>query len=115
MSIHINELMDYLEAHPILCYDGSSQSLMEMLHDAYATYNFTDSAEIRGKFQEMRGLLGMLSNKDQDRFFNLVCDLCIEHEELAFSQGIVVGMHLMSELWRCRKRMQGGDMPPALR
>lgn len=98
MSIHIDEVLDYLDTHPIGCHEGSVKSLMEMLHEVYTMYNSIDSEELRGKFRELRPVLEQLPRDDGNRLFSLICDLCMEHEQLAFSHGIVVGMQLMSEI-----------------
>lgn len=98
MSIHINEVLDYLDAHPIRAYQGGVDSLMEMLHEVYTMHNSIDSEEIRNMFHKLRNLLKMLPPDGVDQVFSLVCDLCIAHEILAFSHGVVVGMHLMTEV-----------------
>ena len=76
------------------------ESLLDMLYDVYATYNYMDREEIQDKFRQLRDILNHLPTETFDAFFSLVCDLCIEHEQLAFSQGIVVGMLLMTEVNR---------------
>lgn len=100
MSIHIDEILNYLDSHPICCYNGNTQSLMEMLHDAYVEYNYTDSEEIRGLFRAYDHLLEILPRSSKDQLWTLCCELCREHEVLAFSHGIAVGMYLMTEVSR---------------
>lgn len=98
MSIHINEVLDYLDAHPIRYYNGRIQSLMEMLYDVYAEYNCVESQEIQELLQAYDHLLEALPRSIKDELWTLSCNLCREHEVVAFSHGIVVGMHLMTEL-----------------
>lgn len=98
MSIHIDEVLDYLDAHPISGHNGDVESLLEMLHDAYCSYNSIDSDAIRGLFKKVDGVLEMLPSDAAEQLYSLVCDLCVEHEVLAFSHGIVVGMHFMTEV-----------------
>lgn len=98
MAIHINEVLDYLDAHPIHCYNGKIQSLMEMIYDVYAEYNYVESEEIQGLFGEYDHLLYAFPQSVKDEVWNLSCSLCREHEVLAFSHGIVVGMYLMTEI-----------------
>lgn len=98
MSIHINEVMDYLDAHPIGCYEGSVKSLMEMLHDVYVAYNSVDNEELRRLFQRFDSILKDFPADGAEELRASICDLCREHEVLAFSHGIVVGMNLMTEI-----------------
>ena len=98
MSIHINQVLDYLDFHPVCQKADNMETLMELLHDVYTQYNSIDSEEIRDLFQKMRETLGALSAEDLDTLFFLVCQLCIKHEQLAFSHGVRVGMQLMSEV-----------------
>ena len=80
--------------------ESFGQGLMEVLRDAYMTYNSVDTAEIHEKFGTLRAMLPGLSPERFDELFNLVCDLCLDHELLAFSQGVAVGMDLMTEVNR---------------
>ena len=97
MSIHINEILDYLDEHPIGCYEGGVKSLMEMLHDVYIEHNSVDSEEIHRLLQRFQDLLEQNPLDSRDALYGLVSDLCREHEVLEFSHGFVVGMYLMSE------------------
>ena len=100
MSIHIHQIEEYLDNNLIVKRAGSVESLMELLHDAYLSYNTVDSDEIREKFAYLRALLPELPGQRFDELFAVVCDLCITHEVLAFSQGVAVGMDLMTEVNR---------------
>lgn len=98
MSIHINQVLDYLDNHPVCQYADNVESLLEMLHEVYTMHNSIDSEEIREKFRQLRPVLDALSLETADTVFGIVSDLCLEHEQLAFSHGIVVGMLLMTEV-----------------
>ena len=39
MSVHINEVLSYLDAHPIHSVEVGVESLLEMLHEVYTMYN----------------------------------------------------------------------------
>lgn len=97
MSIHIHQIEEYLYNNLAVKHADSVESLMEILHDAYLSYNTVDSEEIRGKFAD---LLPEMPPQRFDELFAVVCDLCIAHEVLAFSQGVAVGMDLMTEVNR---------------
>ena len=98
MSIYINDVFDYLDTHPVSRYEGDFQSLLEMLHEVYTMYNSIDSDEMHSLFGKLRPILESLSIPQEDQLFSAVCDLCLEHEQLAFSHGILVGMLLMAEV-----------------
>ena len=98
MSIHINQVLDYLEQQRICQKSENMESLMEMLHYAYIQYNAVDSEEIRSLFARLRKIWEPASTKDTDEMFSLICELCMQHEVLAFSHGVCAGMALMSEV-----------------
>lgn len=98
MSIHTNDVFDYLDAHPVSLYEGDFQSLLEMLHYIYTTCNPVDSQKIREDIKQLEDILKPLSFEDDNVVSNLVCDLCYEHEQIAFYHGLTVGMHLMTEI-----------------
>ena len=100
MAIHIHEVLDYLDVHPIGLHEGGVKSLMEMLHDIYVDYNEIDSEELRNLSRNLHHILSDLSKDAQSTVFDTVGALCAEHEVLAFSHGIVVGMQLMTEVNR---------------
>lgn len=87
MSIHIQQVLDYLDDHPICARADSVNSLLEMLHEIYAMHNCLENEDIRKWFRSLRSWLEPLPRDTQDQFFHIVCDLCLEHEQLAFSQG----------------------------
>lgn len=98
MSIHINDVLEYLHFHPICQEADGMDTLLEMLHDIYTSHNAINSDGIRERFRAIRSLLSFLPKEDFDQLFSLVCDLCLENEVLAFSQGVCVGLRLMSEI-----------------
>ena len=69
MSVSVHEMLDYLDVHPVRNHKGDAETLLKMLLDLYSQYNIISLGE-----ESLQG------------------------EELAFAQGILVGMHLMSEL-----------------
>lgn len=70
MSIHINQVLDYLDNQRVCQQADNMESLMGLLHDAYCIHNSTDNRQLR------------------------------EYEQLAFTQGVVVGMLVMTEVNR---------------
>lgn len=98
MSIHINQVLDYLEQQRVCQKAENMESLMEMLHYAYTQYNIIDSDEIRALFGKLREIWEPATMAESDAMFSLVCELCIAHEVLAFSHGVRAGMTLMAEV-----------------
>ena len=91
MPIHINQVLDYLDTHPIVQEADSVPSLLELLHDVYAAHSGFDSRQLRES-------LPMLSGADFDAVAAQFRDLCPEQEQTAFAQGALTGMLLMSEV-----------------
>lgn len=98
MSIHRSQVLEYLDAHPISCYEGNFESLLEMLHYIYTTGNPVDREQIRGEFQRLAHILEKLPLADVDTVFRTVNDLCFAYELHAFSYGLAAGMKLMTEI-----------------
>lgn len=98
MSVHINDVLDYLEANPLRHYEGKLYPVLEMIHDAYTEQNAIDSEEIHDIFRTLDGMLENIPSSDAEELNARICDLCLQHEILAFSHGILVGMHLMTEI-----------------
>ena len=98
MSIHIHQVMDYLDTHPVCQQTDNMESLLEILYDVYISHNDGNSQEILSLFHRLRNCMEHLTKAEQDALFDAVCDLCAEHEVLAFSQGVLTGMMLMSEV-----------------
>jgi len=100
MPIHIDQVLDYLDDHLVCQTSDSMDSLMEVLHDAYLLHDRPDEETIRKQFAQLREILHPISPDTFERVFSIVCDLCIAHELQAFSQGVLTGMQLMTEVNR---------------
>lgn len=98
MSIHLSEVYEYLDAHPVSKYPDDFKSMLEMLHYIYTAANPIDNQRIRSAFENVEEILCKLSIEDADELFSIFGDLCMEYEEASFSQGLLAGMHLMTEL-----------------
>ena len=96
MNPYISKLKSFLsENEPDY---GNAESLLEMIYFHYTEFNSIDSESIREKFKKLRSLFPNLTLRDFDEIFDLVCDLCYEHEKRAFLQGVQVGVTLATEL-----------------
>ena len=98
MPIHIHQILDYLDTHPIMQEADSMPSLLEQLHGIFAAHHSFDSPALQQFLEKLRRSLAMLSQTEYDAVLSLVCSLCLEQEQAAFSQGFLAGMLLMSEV-----------------
>ncbi len=77
---------------------GDAESVMEFLYWHYAENNPIDSGKIRDGFAKIRQQYPHLSMQEFDPIFTTVSDLCVEHERLAFLEGLRLGVTLMMEI-----------------
>lgn len=91
MSIHIYQILDYLDTHPVCQEAEDVPSLMAMLRKIYLMHHYTDS-------EALLDMLYSFPAGDMEQLSAWIANLCAEREQLAFSQGIAVGMQLMTEV-----------------
>lgn len=100
MSVHIDQVLDYLDTHLVCRNADGMDSLLGMICEAYMKFNNTDDEEIRHLFGDIGRILDPFSTEDAKRILSAICELCASHEVLAFSHGVLVGMQLMTEVNR---------------
>ena len=100
MSIHLDDVLDYLDDQRVCQKAENMESLMEMIHEGYTRCYRSDLEPIRERFRHLRKLWEPLSGEAADKMFCTVCDLCAEAELQSFSQGVCAGMLLMTEVNR---------------
>ena len=88
MSINIHQVLDYLDETVVCQRADDIHTLMKLLCDAYHFHNQTTVQDLQEK----------LASLGSDDPIAAVCGLCRERELLAFSQGVRVGMLLMTEV-----------------
>ena len=98
MSIRIKEIYSFLDEHPLNRHQGSLESFMELLYDAYTQQNPIVTENTYEMLQKIKMLLCELPPDVAERVNDLLYDLNLEQEVLAFSHGVAVGMHLMTEV-----------------
>ena len=98
MPIHKNDVLEFLERNPIRGYNGNIGSLLELLCHVYTECNVIDTEEFNQHFQELDELLKLLPWGDLEKIYTVAIGLCVKHEIRGFSNGILVGMHLMTEI-----------------
>ncbi len=93
MQHYIKALQNYCKQNPLN--HGDAESVMEFLYWHYAENNPIDNKRIRNSFAKLRQQYSHLS---MEEFFTTVSDLCVEHERLAFLEGLRLGVTLMMEV-----------------
>ncbi|MBP3305123.1 MAG: hypothetical protein J6J12_08930 [Oscillospiraceae bacterium] len=73
-------------------------SILEFLFWNYTEYNPIYDETIRGEFRELHELFSYLTPQQEDRVFNVITDLCLKHQQLAFREGFRVGLRMAEEL-----------------
>ncbi len=96
MQHYIDALRYYCQRNPLN--HGDAESVMEFLYWHYAEFNPIVNQKIRDGFTQIRRQYSHLSMEEFDPIFTTVSGLCVEHERLAFLEGLRLGMTLMMEL-----------------
>ncbi len=96
MNHYLKALQDYCKRNPLN--HGDSESVMEFLYWHYSESNPIDNQKIRDGFAQIRQQYPYLSMQEFDPIFTMVSDLCLEHERLAFLEGLRLGVAMMMEL-----------------
>lgn len=78
--------------------EWNAQSLLQMLYVAYSEYNRFETDDVKGGFEALYDLLKGLPLKSIDPVIDAVCDLCHNHEQSGFTEGLKVGVRLGDEL-----------------
>jgi len=79
-------------------YPDNTESILEVLFDAYNESSGFDNAAIKTDFEELYRLMNGKTLKEIDEIIYAVCTLCRDHEKSGFIEGIKVGMSLMREI-----------------
>ncbi len=95
MQHYIKALQNYCKQNPLN--HGDAESVMEFLYWHYAENNPIDNKKIRNSFAKLRQQCPHRSMEEVDPIFTTVSDLCVEHERLAFLEGLRLGVTLMME------------------
>lgn len=99
MAITVQQVLSYLDTHPLCTNKQSFTSLLQILCNIYYEYNPVDTPQMKAMFEQLDTILSKLSFSDNNLIFDTVIRLCIECEKTSFSHGIAVGVRLMAELY----------------
>lgn len=75
-----------------------TQSVLELLYEAYMDKHNTTTEQIREDFRELNMAVQDIPLKDCDKIIDPVCALCWSHEKNGFINGVKIGMQLYREL-----------------
>ena len=75
-----------------------AESVLNLLYRTYTEYNPIDNERIKANFATLRNHFPELNLKQFDPIFTTVSDLCLECEQLAFMEGLRLGVTLVLEL-----------------
>lgn len=98
MNYIIEQLNRKIAAENPIYGEEGIDSILEMLHFYYTQANPINSEEIWDGFKAIRSSLEKLPSGEIDSLVDTVCDLCLQHERLAFIAGIKVGFELNREI-----------------
>lgn len=76
---------------------GDAESVLDMLFWYYTEYNQIDNEVIKTQFAKLRDYLN-LPPQEYDEVFYIVGNLCVEHSQLAFREGMKLILVLFQEL-----------------
>lgn len=96
MEKYITTLRDHCKQNPPN--NGDAESVLNLLYRTYTEYNPVDNESIRANFTTLRNHFTELNFKQFDPIFTTVSDLCLECVQLAFTEGLRLGVTLMLEL-----------------
>lgn len=98
MNSYITHLKKQLLEQPLNYGYQDAKSLLDMLYCCYSENNPIGDSSIRKSFSVLDSYLSRLTLAENDLITDTVCDLCLQHERLAFLAGIRIGVLLFSEL-----------------
>ena len=98
MSKYIENLKEYFDHYTFNYGDPDITTMLDFLWTAYTQENPIYNETIRQGFIAMEPVFEALSLEDADSLLRVVCNICLEHERLAFLSGLHVGAALAKEL-----------------
>ena len=94
----MNEFMIALQTHLTTQPSINSDSILDLLYEAYNDTTGMDNEEIKADFEELYRLMNGKPLQEIDEIIYTVCTLCRDHEKAGFVEGVKVGIGLGQEL-----------------
>ena len=98
MAVRIDQVLEYLDHHPVCYYADNVESLLGMLSDIYTRHNVISSAELDSLVKNLDAALETIPAGERMRCGDLVNVIRKEHEQQAFVHGVIVGLLLSTEI-----------------
>ena len=98
MDAYIQRYYQFVKEHAKRSKSNNTLPILEQLWQSYSIGHTIDCESIRTHFQTAENALSSLSQKRQRILLRTIIDLCLEHERIAFLEGIQVGVQLAEEL-----------------
>lgn len=98
MTAYIQEIKSYLNITPLPRESSQFDSLLKMLWYFYSLYYPVNCSTIEEELQCLEPILKALSRKRHRKLIYTVANLCAQHEQAAFLEGIRVGAMLILEI-----------------
>lgn len=95
MDVMYRTLEEYVATNPKQL--GDHESVLGMIYSCYKDQNNMETAEIKEGFDMLYSLINGRSSDETEEFIDTVCALCSEHEKVAFTEGIQLGIRLALE------------------
>ena len=94
----MNDYLIALQTHLAARQSINSDSILELLYEAYNDTTGMDNAVIKADFEKLYQLMNGKLLQEIDEIIYTVCTLCRDHEKTGFIEGVKVGIGLGQEL-----------------
>ena len=94
----MNEFMIALQTHLAARQSINSDSILELLYEAYNDTTGMDNEAIKADFEELYQLMNGKPLQEVDEIIYAVCSLCRDYEKAGFIEVVKVGIGLGQEL-----------------
>ena len=94
----MNDYLTALQTHLTTQQSINSDSILELLYDAYNDTTGMDNEAIKADFEKLYQLMNGKPLQEIDEIIYAVSTLCRDHERAGFVEGVKVGIGLGQEL-----------------
>ena len=100
MGTYIKKIIACITELPTYFSNGicNANSVLDILYQHYSEFDRSDNDVIINNYDILYAYMDQLCLRDKDKIIDTVCNLCVEHERIAFISGVQIGVHLAQEL-----------------
>ena len=98
MYRYIQMLADRLASQPLEFHDWDANSLLEFLFCCYTEDHPLDSEKVRRCYEKLEPLFESLPSTPSNQLFQNIAELFITYEQVAFIEGVRIGVMLDREI-----------------